>query len=128
MADEGADCTAEGRSDPMSEPAEIDWPLNDARPGQVVVVARWNPGPGSRDIVRAELANLVTASRREPGCLGYQVFHPDGAMDGDIVLIERYADREAHDAHRDSPHFQRHALKRIVPLLRDRQVVVTTVA
>lgn len=104
------------------------WPLTGARPGQIVVIARWTPAPGSHEEIRATLADLVEASRAEPGCLGYRAFHPDGPGRGDIVLIERYTDREALDAHRGSAHFRSLALERIVPLLLDRQAVVTTVS
>ncbi|MFF7209471.1 putative quinol monooxygenase [Streptomyces sp. NPDC008238] len=103
-------------------------PLDDARPGQIVVIARWTPAPGNHEAVRAALAELVAASRAEPGCLGYQAFRPDGSEEGDIVLVERYADQEALDAHRGSVHFRSLALERIVPLLLDRHVVVTTVS
>ncbi|MFE0630025.1 putative quinol monooxygenase [Streptomyces sp. NPDC058864] len=104
------------------------WPLDGARPGQVVVIARWTPAPGNHDAVLAAFAELVGASRAEPGCLGYRAFHPDGTDRGDIVVVERYTDREALDAHRGSVHFRSLALERIVPLLQDRQVVVMTVS
>jgi quinol monooxygenase YgiN len=112
----------------MSDIPANTWPLADARTGQIVVIARWSPAPGSRDTIRAALADLVGASRAEPGCLGYQIYRPDGTGEGDIVLVERYADRAALDAHRDSAHFRSLVLERIVPLLADRHAVVTTVA
>ncbi|MFF3944424.1 putative quinol monooxygenase [Streptomyces sp. NPDC001902] len=121
------DAADDGSTEPMNDTPEATWPLTDAQPGQVVVIARWSPGPGSRDTVLATLTALVRASRDEPGCLGYQVFHPDGTDDGDIVLVERYEDRAALQAHRDSPHFRDLALERVIPLLRDRHAVVTTV-
>ncbi|MFJ4963562.1 putative quinol monooxygenase [Streptomyces sp. NPDC088729] len=99
------------------------WPLADARPGEIVVIARWTLDPEHRDTVRAALAELIDASRAEPGCLGYQSYDDHGA----IVLIERYAGPDALQAHRDSDHFRRAAQQRIVPLLTERQVVVTTV-
>ncbi|MFB7288639.1 putative quinol monooxygenase [Actinacidiphila glaucinigra] len=112
----------------MDDNPENGWALAGARPGQIVVIARWTPAPGSHEEVRAALAELVGASRAEPGCLGYQAFHPDGPGRGDIVLVERYTDRDALDAHRGSVHFRSLALERIVPLLLDRQAVVTTVS
>ncbi|MFD8420832.1 putative quinol monooxygenase [Streptomyces sp. NPDC059466] len=107
-------------------PANI-WPLDDARPGEVVVIARWSPGPGENGTIAALLPGLVRESRAEPGCLGYQIYRPDGAADSDLVLVERYADQAALDAHRDSAHFRTLVLERIVPLLADRHAVVTTV-
>lgn len=112
----------------MGDSPASSWPLAGARPGQIVVIARWSPGPGDRETVLGALAELVAASRAEPGCLGYQDFHPEGTDRGDIVLMERYADHQALDAHRDSDHFRSLALERILPLLQDREVVVTIVA
>ncbi|MFF4648590.1 putative quinol monooxygenase [Streptomyces sp. NPDC001380] len=103
------------------------WPLAGARPGEVVVIARWTPSPEGRAQVDAALPGLVGASLAEPGCLGYRAYRPDGDADGDIVLVERYADRDALEAHRTSAHFREIAVERIVPLLADREVVVTTV-
>ncbi|MEU6578843.1 putative quinol monooxygenase [Streptomyces sp. NPDC046805] len=100
------------------------WPLADTRSGQIVVIARWRPAAGNHDAIIATIDELITASRAEAGCLGYQAYPAEG---GEIVLIERYADRDALEAHRNSEHFQRVALERIVPLLEDRQVVVTTI-
>jgi quinol monooxygenase YgiN len=107
-------------------PANI-WPLDDARPGEVVVIARWSPRAGESEAIAAMLPELIRGSRAEPGCLGYQIYRPDGAADGDLVLVERYADQAALDAHRDSAHFRNLVLERIVPLLADRHAVVTTV-
>ncbi|GGT43959.1 putative quinol monooxygenase [Streptomyces chromofuscus] len=110
----------------MSGSVETAWPLAGASPGQIVVLARWSPAPGSHEDIRALLPDLVRASRSEPGCLGHQLFHPEGDG-GDILLVERYADHSTMDAHKESPHFRDLALGRIAPLLRDRHIVVTTV-
>ncbi|MGW2212026.1 antibiotic biosynthesis monooxygenase family protein [Streptomyces sp. NPDC001781] len=108
----------------MPESAHHPWPLAGARPGEIVVVARWTPADGSHEHIEAALPELVRASLDEPGCLGYQVLRPEN---GDMVLLERYAHPQALQAHRDSEHFRRIALERIVPRLASRDVVVTTV-
>ncbi|MFC9082735.1 putative quinol monooxygenase [Streptomyces sp. NPDC057062] len=111
----------------MSETPTTIWPLDDARPGEVVVIARWSPSAGRIETIAALLPELIQQSRAEPGCLGYQAYRPDGADNGDFVLVERYADQSALDAHRNSVHFRTLVLERIVPLLADRRAVVTTV-
>ncbi|GAA0325140.1 antibiotic biosynthesis monooxygenase [Streptomyces polychromogenes] len=100
------------------------WPLAGVIPGQVVVIARWRTTPKGRDLVHAALPALAEASLAEPGCLGYQALTPTGTTGGDIVLIERYADRDAFEAHRASPHFQQIVLTDIAPHLHTRDVTV----
>ncbi|MFR9725357.1 putative quinol monooxygenase [Streptomyces sp. MS19] len=109
------------------ESATDRWPLAGASPGQIVVIARWQPTPEGRDLVLSALPSLVAASSAEPGCLGYQALTSPGEA-GDIVLLERYADREAFEAHRTSPHFQRLVLTDIAPHLQTRDVTVCTTA
>ena len=105
------------------EPSAEAWPLTGAVPGQIVVIARWQPTPGGRDRVLSALPALVEASLGEPGCLGYQVLSPGT---GDIVIVERYADGEAFEAHRTSLHFQQVVLRDIAPHLHTREVTVCT--
>ncbi|MFD7406655.1 putative quinol monooxygenase [Streptomyces sp. NPDC059866] len=102
------------------------WPLHDARPGEIVVVARWKPSPGERERVLTALSALTRASSKEPGCLGYEALHRGDPPDQEIVLIERYADRAAFEEHLASPHFQRLVLEEIAPKLRIRRVSVCT--
>ncbi|MEV7690293.1 antibiotic biosynthesis monooxygenase family protein [Streptomyces bungoensis] len=106
----------------MPEPTHPTWPLAGARPGEIVVIARWTPADGSREDIETALPELVRASSAEPGCLGYGVLRQDN---GDIVLVERYADQEALRAHRESEHFQRIVQAYIVPRLVSRDVTVT---
>ncbi|KIF02143.1 hypothetical protein PL81_31695 [Streptomyces sp. RSD-27] len=91
----------------------------------MVVIARWQPTPEGRDRVLAALPALVEASRTEPGCLGYQAL-PGSGTGGDIVLLERYADHAAFEAHCVSPHFQQIVLGDIAPHLQTRDVTVCT--
>ncbi|MFD6418761.1 putative quinol monooxygenase [Streptomyces sp. NPDC060194] len=102
------------------------WPLAGAAHGQIVVIARWRPVAGTRARILAALPDLVDSSRAEPGCLGYQVLPGPDSADGDIVLIERYADRDAFEAHRTSAHFRRIVQGDIAPYLLDREVTVCT--
>ncbi|KOG56753.1 hypothetical protein ADK75_06420 [Streptomyces virginiae] len=77
------------------------WPLAGARTGQVLVIR-----PGNRSTVTAALEHLSADSRTEVGCPGYEAYDGDG-LDGEIILVERYA---ALDAHRASDHFRRLAV------------------
>ncbi len=87
----------------------------------ITVVARWQALPGRADTVLALVASLRERSLAEAGCLGYEVFR--GADDAAaILLLERYRDRGAIDAHRESAHYRELLVERILPLLAGRQV------
>lgn len=90
-------------------------------PAQIVVVARWQM---AEERV-ADVLELVAALRRqslaEPGCLGYDVFRSTDDP-GSLLLLERYRDSAALDAHRDSSHYRELVVGRIVPMLSGRQV------
>ena len=61
------------------------------------------------------------ASLGEAGCLEYAVFRSIDAAD-ELLLVERYRDAAAVDAHRQSPHYGALVVERILPLLADRRV------
>jgi quinol monooxygenase YgiN len=87
----------------------------------ITVVARWRVKQGHLDDVLAHVAELRTASLEEPGCLEYAVFRPVASAD-ELLLVERYRDAAAVDAHRRSPHYGALVVERILPLLADRHV------
>jgi quinol monooxygenase YgiN len=74
---------------------------------------------------RADVAEtlrlLAAASRKEPGCVSYIPHQIED--DPDTVLIyEQYVDQKALSAHRESPHFKKHAVGGIYQKMRDRSV------
>ena len=87
----------------------------------IVVVARWQVA----DERVAEVLDLVKGLREhsltEPGCLGYEAFRSVDDASA-VLLVERYRDQAAIDAHRNSIHYQQLVVGRIVPLLLSRQV------
>lgn len=87
----------------------------------ITVVARWRVKQGHLDDVLAHVAELRIASLAEPGCLEYAVFRSIDAAD-EVLLVERYRDAAAVEAHRQSPHYGALVVERILPLLADRRV------
>ncbi len=65
--------------------------------------------------VHAILQAIVTPTRREIGCLSYQLFR-NNAHEDEFVFIEEWMDERAIEAHFATPHIQE-ALARITPLL-----------
>jgi quinol monooxygenase YgiN len=88
---------------------------------ELQVIARYTISEGNEDEVVALLPKLAEASRSEPGNVSFVAYR---RLDDDraIVLLERYASRDAFAAHRETPHFKDLVLGQIVPLLDSRVV------
>jgi quinol monooxygenase YgiN len=61
---------------------------------------------GQETLLEAELRALVSPSRREEGCLTYNL-HRAIDTPGALLLHEVWATREAHTEHTHTPHFLR---------------------
>ena len=69
----------------------------------VHVMARITAQPASADAMRAILVELVAQTRKEAGCLHYELFQQDGASHV-FQTVERWRDGAAADAHMATPH------------------------
>lgn len=87
----------------------------------LAVCARWEAREGEEDKVWNAAQSWIAATRQEPGNLLY-VVHRDPDNPRVIFFYEQYTDESAFQAHRDSPHFQEHALGVAIPLLESREV------
>ncbi|HEY3982346.1 MAG TPA: antibiotic biosynthesis monooxygenase family protein [Streptosporangiaceae bacterium] len=88
---------------------------------ELQVIARYTISPGQEDEVLSLLATLIAAVREEPGNLAFTAYRQLGE-DREVVLLERYASREALAAHRETAHFKDLVLGQIVPRLDSRVV------
>jgi quinol monooxygenase YgiN len=90
----------------------------------MLVIARWIARDEVVAAVEAALAQLVPAARAEPGVLAFDV-HRDPDDERVFVLVERFRDQAAHDAHVAAEHTRRHALEDALPRLvhREREVL-----
>lgn len=87
----------------------------------ITVLAQWQPVEGALGDVLAIIAELRPKSLTEAGCLGYDVYR--GILPGNaILLVERYRDMAAIEAHRQTAHYQELVVRRALPLLAERQV------
>jgi quinol monooxygenase YgiN len=84
----------------------------------VVLAVTWMAKAGHEAEVEAVFAKLTEASRKEPGCVMYQV-HRHKTEPRRFLVYEQYQDDAALEAHRASPHFLQHA-KRELPKLGER--------
>lgn len=85
----------------------------------LTVIARYRTRPGQGDAVAAILSRHIAATRAEPGCLRFDAARSRDDPD-EIVLVERYIDEAAFEAHRKSAHFAEYIQKQVLPLLAER--------
>jgi quinol monooxygenase YgiN len=88
---------------------------------ELQVIAHYTISAGNENEVFALLPKLAAASRAEPGNVSF-VAYRGLDDDRDVVLLERYASKDAFAAHRESAHFKDLVLGQIVPLLDNRVV------
>jgi len=69
----------------------------------VIVVATLQAKPGSEDAARAILTETLEATHEESGCRTYAL-HVSKQDAAQFVLVERWDDQEALDAHFTTPH------------------------
>jgi quinol monooxygenase YgiN len=90
---------------------------------ELQVIARYTMSAGKQDEILALLPKLAEASRCEPGNVSFVIYRQ---LDDDrnIVLLERYASRDAFAAHQETSHFKDLVLGQIAPRL-DSRVIET---
>ena len=71
-----------------------------------------NLKPGTLEPTLAASAPFVEATRREPGCIGFDTYRATDGREA-YVAVECFRDKQAHAEHRNTPH----ALE-FLPLLR----------
>ncbi|BBX09397.1 putative quinol monooxygenase [Mycolicibacterium aichiense] len=92
----------------------------------VVVIAHWRTTEADLDAVLERTATLRRLSLAEPGCLGYDAYHSTEEPTS-LVIVERYRDVAAQQAHLDSAHYQELVADGIRPLLVARNVEILQV-
>ena len=84
----------------------------------VVLAVTWMSKVSRESDVVAVFAKLTEESRKEPGCLMYQV-HRHKTDPRRFFIYEQYKDDAGLEAHRAAPHFLRYAKKEL-PKIADR--------
>ena len=72
----------------------------------VALVVAMHAKPGQELLLQAELTALVRPTRAEQGCLLYDL-HRSTDVPTDFLFYEIWSSREAHAAHKQTPHFLR---------------------
>lgn len=83
---------------------------------EVFIVVALRAQPGTEDELRRDLTAVVEPSRKEPGCLGYDLF-ADQSEPGRFVFVEHSASKEAQAQHHNHgphiQHFQANGMKNV---------------
>lgn len=69
----------------------------------IYVVATLIVKPGSTEALRGPAAACIAETRKEEGCISYELFQSLGDPDR-LVFVERWQTREALTAHSKTPH------------------------
>jgi quinol monooxygenase YgiN len=72
----------------------------------VTLIVQLRPREGQETLLEAELRALVGPTRKEDGCLTYDL-HRSADAPSAFLLHEVWASREAHSRHTGTPHFLR---------------------
>lgn len=72
----------------------------------VTLIVQLRPRDGQETLLEAELRALVGPTRKEEGCLVYDL-HRSAEGPSAFLLHEVWASREAHSRHTNTPHFLR---------------------
>jgi quinol monooxygenase YgiN len=91
----------------------------------VTIIATQHAKPGRRDDLQAQIRLLAAAARAEAGCLEYRVAVAQDNEDT-FVFVERWATREALDAHFHTEAFQAFWNTRMQYLTQDVEIVVAS--
>jgi quinol monooxygenase YgiN len=76
----------------------------------IVLAVTWVANPDKEAEVADVFRKLEQASRQEPGCLMY-IVHRHRTDPRLFFIYEQYRDNDALEAHRQSPHFQKYAVR-----------------
>ena len=90
----------------------------------IYTFAKWRVKEGLLETLLSLLAELTAKSTAEKGNLVYKV-HQSISDANTIVLFEGYIDESALVEHRNSEHYQILVVGKIIPLLEDREIVIT---
>ncbi len=86
----------------------------------VALIVKWVAEDGKQEEIADILRVMRTHTRKEPGCISYDVFRsPDDPHD--FMLVELYKDNDAITAHTEADYFREYVLERALPALKTRQ-------
>lgn len=91
----------------------------------IFIFAKWQVKNENLQTVLDLLPSLIEKSRGEEGNVFYKIYQ-DNSDINTLILNESYKDMASIEAHKNSSHYQEIAVKQIIPLLKNREVVLAS--
>lgn len=93
----------------VSELKDPDYPKGELTDmPEIVVLARLKARQDSVETVKSELVKMVEPTRKEPGCIAYQL-HQDNEDPSVFVFYEIWESAASLERHKDSDHYRHYA-------------------
>ena len=94
-------------------------------PQAIITFAKWQVKKDSIPAVLRLLPELIQKSIAEEGNAQYKIYRSNSEANL-FILFEVYRDEQSLEAHRNSSHFREIIVEQIVPLLENREVILTS--
>lgn len=91
----------------------------------IFIFAKWQVRNGNLQTVLDLIPSLIKKSTSEEGNIFYKIYQ-DNSDRNTLILNESYKDMESIEAHKNANHYQEIAVKQIIPLLENRDVVLAS--
>lgn len=91
----------------------------------IFIFAKWQVKNGNLQTILDLLPSLIEKSTSEEGNIFYKIYQ-DNADINTLILNESYKDMSSIEAHKNSDHYQEIAVKQIIPLLENREVILAS--
>ncbi|KFC22876.1 putative quinol monooxygenase [Chryseobacterium sp. FH1] len=91
----------------------------------IFIFAKWQVKNGELQTVLDLLPSLIEKSTNEEGNIFYKIYQ-DNSDSNTLILNESYKDMASIEVHKNSNHYQEIAVKQIIPLLENREVILAS--
>lgn len=91
----------------------------------IFIFAKWQVKNGELQTVLNLLPSLIEKSKNEEGNIFYKIYQ-DNSDSNTLILNESYKDMASIEVHKNSNHYQEIAVKEIIPLLENREVILAS--
>lgn len=85
------------------------------------LIVKWKIKESETPRILTLLEELVEKTRNEAGNISYNIYQSTD-NENELILHERYVDKDALEAHKNAEHYQHTVIEQIVPYLEIREI------